>query len=390
MKKNIFKFLLSAVCWVVVLPQTTFADTRTVTAPVTAVCPCENFKEFSKTINRDFSTTSNGITALYNRYGKINVKTWNENRVKIDIKVVVNADSDRDANRMMDKIQVNFTNTPGYVKAETMVGDIGTNWWDMSSWGGTSCRDFKIDYEIWMPVSNMLDLQNKFGHSFVGNLNGKLLADIKHGDLRVEKVNNDVDLNIQYGNATLTSVYNLTGTVGNGGLTVDEVRDVVLNSEYSSCTFRQAGNIKIVSKNDNLSFGIVDEMRMNTKYSNAVLTSAKNAFVTAQFTDFKMTNVSTQLDADLSYGQFKIESLGKNVSKVNIVSNFTDIFVGLERGAVCKLDITGNNANTKIPPGSNVERTISGGQTTVEGSTGEGSARSVIKAKLNYGSIAIR
>ncbi|MFZ4634496.1 MAG: hypothetical protein ACOYNO_09855, partial [Saprospiraceae bacterium] len=83
-----------------------------------ATCPDQ---EFTRTINRDFGTTANGMAALYNQYGKLNIKTWSENRVKIDITIVVNASDQRSADRIFDRIKVNFTNTAGYVKAETMI-----------------------------------------------------------------------------------------------------------------------------------------------------------------------------------------------------------------------------------------------------------------------------
>ena len=50
-------------------------------------------QEFTRTINREFGTTVDGMTALYNKYGTVNVKTWQNNSVKIDITIVVNAGS---------------------------------------------------------------------------------------------------------------------------------------------------------------------------------------------------------------------------------------------------------------------------------------------------------
>ena len=83
-----------------------------------ADCPSQ---EFSRTINREFNTTADGMTALYNKYGTVNVKTWQNNAVKIDITIVVNAGSQREADKIFDRIKVNFANAVGYVKAETMI-----------------------------------------------------------------------------------------------------------------------------------------------------------------------------------------------------------------------------------------------------------------------------
>ena len=89
-------------------------------------------QEFTKTINREFGTSADGITALYNKYGNVNVKTWQNNSVKIDVTIVVNAKSQREADESFKNINVNFINTWGYVKAETMIAEglnNGGGWW---------------------------------------------------------------------------------------------------------------------------------------------------------------------------------------------------------------------------------------------------------------------
>ncbi len=45
-----------------------------------------------------------------------------------------------------------------------------------------------------MPIGNQPDLKNRYGNSKVGDLNGKLTAEIKYGDLRTEAIGNDADL----------------------------------------------------------------------------------------------------------------------------------------------------------------------------------------------------
>ena len=85
-------------------------------------------QEFTRNINREFGTTAEGMTALYNKYGTVNVKTWQNNSVKIDISIVVNAGSQREADKIFDRIKVNFANAAGYVKAETMIEQSNGGW----------------------------------------------------------------------------------------------------------------------------------------------------------------------------------------------------------------------------------------------------------------------
>lgn len=59
----------------------------------------------------------------------------------------------------------------------------------------------------------MLDLNNRYGNSYIGKLNGKLTAEIKYGDLRTEVIANDADLSLGYGKASIAKVNHLYGQV---------------------------------------------------------------------------------------------------------------------------------------------------------------------------------
>lgn len=170
-------------------------------------------QEFSKKINREFGISATGTTAIYNKYGKVNINTWSNNSVKIDIIIIVNTNDQRAADRTFERIKINFLSTADYVKAETVIESETKT----ATWLGSTSQDFKINYEVWMPIGNQLDLKNKYGNAFVANLNGKLSAEIKYGDLRTEAINNDADLSIGYGKASMVKVRNLTGYVSYGG-----------------------------------------------------------------------------------------------------------------------------------------------------------------------------
>jgi hypothetical protein len=374
----------------IVTPQ---CHTWVISACEATQCPK---REFSKNISREFNTLANGMTALYNKHGQVNVHVWAQNKVKIDIQIVVNANDQRDADRTFGKINVNFTNTPGYVKAETVVADMSNV---SGGWGGmftsltttNTCQDFKINYEVWMPATNQLDLRNKYGNSFVGSLNGKLLADIKYGDLRTETIGADADLNIEYGKATLAGTQNLVGQVGYGGISVDNARDVQLDSRYSECTFRRAGNVRLTSKYDDFDLGVIDELRLQTKYSDFEVKSVRTLLATAQYTDLQISNATGQVDADLTNGELVIGLLSKGFGSVNVVGSYTSVRIGLERGATTRFDVQGDYTNVDLGSSATVrKRNDSGRRTSEEGFFGDANSRSLIKLQLKYGGVTLK
>ncbi|MCB9306659.1 MAG: hypothetical protein H6565_08685 [Lewinellaceae bacterium] len=342
-------------------------------------------QEFTRTINREFGTTVDGMTALYNKYGTVNVKTWQNNSVKIDITIVVNAGSQREADKIFDRIKVNFANTAGYVKAETFI-EKSSDW----GWNGKSC-DFKINYDVSMPMANQLELKNRYGNSYVANLKGKLIAEIKYGDLRTENINNDADISLGYGKAYISKVNNLYGQISYGELTVTEAREVQLDTKYSELKSDRINTLRLTSKYDDFELGTVDELRLQTKYANLRVKNAGSAYVTAQYTDVKLVNLAETADTDLSYGSLKIESVARNFSEVNVVGKYTNVLVATERSVPYRFNLQSQNGDLKTPSGAMFSHKNNTGKSkTVEGYVGDANAKGQIKAKLQNGGVVLK
>ena len=343
-------------------------------------------REFTKTVNREFGTIANGMTALYNKYGKVNVNTWQNNSVKIDITIIVNASDQRGADKMFDRIKFNFANTAGYIKSETMI-EQGNDWW-LSEY---TCQDFQINYEVWMPIGNQLDLKNRYGNAYVGALNNKLTAEIKYGDLRTEAINADADLNISYGKANMAKVQNLFGSVSYGSINVTDAKDIQLDSKYSALSTNLAGIVRITSKYDEFDFGTITELRLQTKYSGLKLQQARSVYVTGQFTDLVINNITDILDADLMYGNLTLGSLAKGFSSVQINAKYTDVKVTTERSTAFRFVMEGSYTDIRYPNAATIQtKDDSGHKESVQGYVGDVNAKGMMKAKLNYGGLVLK
>ena len=344
-------------------------------------------QEFVKNINREFSTNANGTTALYNKYGTVTVKTWASNSVKIDINIRVNASSQSAADKMFERIQVNFASTTGYIKAETVIQN-KTGWWIEDN----LCQDYKINYDVWMPVGNSLDLKNKYGNSYVADLSGKLFAEIKYGDLRTETLATDADLNLSYGKTFITSVSNLYGQVSYGELHLTAAKgDVQLDSRYSELHLDRSNAVRLTSKYDEMFLGDINDLRIQTKYSDLEAKRLGAVFITAQYTDLKLRAVTTSADLDLNYGSAKIENLGRDFADVNVVAKYTDVYVTADKMARYNFKIDGSYTDISKPSGASIRRSErSGSNETLEGHVGDGNARASVKGRIQYGSFVLK
>jgi len=356
-----------------------------------AVCANGPLQEFTKSINREFGTAADGTTALYNKYGNVKVKTWQNNSVKIDVTIVVNAKTQREADEAFKNLNVNFISTWGYVKAETMIAEAmnygGVFWWPAKTCGD----DFKINYEVWMPATNQLDLKNKYGNAWVGTLKGKLIAEIKYGELRAEAISNDADINIDNSKAWLTRVNNLSGHSSYSTLNVTEANDIQLDTKYSETKVDKANNLRITSKYDDFNFGNVEELRLQTKYANLRSISIRTAYITAQYSDIGFAAVREGIDVDMCYGTLGINALSRNFSIVNVVGKYTGVTVEVERGTAYRFDAEVNHADAHVPNAATVKnRSDSGEREILVGYLGSESAKGLVKARLTYGDFVIK
>jgi uncharacterized lipoprotein YehR (DUF1307 family) len=353
----------------------------------TAVFADKPDREFTKTYNREFSTTEKGMTALYNKYGNVNVKTWNDNKVKIDITILVNANDQKEADKIFERIQVNFTNTAGYIKAETMLNQ-NKDWWPAIKNPG---QDFKINYEVWMPVNNQLDLKNRYGNCYVSNLNGKLNAEVKYGDLRTETLGADADLYMGYGKAYIAKVNNVYGQISYGELNLKDARDLQLDTHYSDLNIDKAEDMRVTSKYDDFVLGTIDNLKLQTKYATLKIQKVRVAYLTAGYTDTKIGSLGELADADLTYGSFKIEALSRNFSDVNVVGKYTDVIVVAEQGANLRFDAEGSYCDLRYPNTATIRKhNDKGGHEVVNGYLGDANAKGIVKVKLNYGDFVLK
>ncbi len=350
--------------------------------------PDPNAQDFTKTIKREFPLNASGTVNLVNKYGKIDVKTWDKNRAKVDVTIVVKASSESQAQAVFNRIRIEFANDDSYVKAETVIESNKSSWFD---WGGSDKTEFQINYQVYMPASASLDLTNKYGDALVAPLNGKTKADVKYGNIRLEGANAGLSLNLDYGNGTVVKSGDANVTVSYSKLSLNDMRDVNITSKYSKLTVDNSGDMNADSRYDEFKLGKVAQLQLTTKYGNIAVGSANSIKATGQYTDFSVDQLKGNGDFDLQYGGLRIKNVSKGFEKINLLGKYSDFKIGIENGASYTLDANASFAGIAYPNGLVVTYEQEKGTShQVKGHTGNQSSRSAIKASLNYGGLKVQ
>jgi len=349
-------------------------------------------KDFVKVINETFDISSDGKVNLNNRYGKVNVKTWDKNQVEIDVTITVDAKNEEVAQEVFDRIKIDIQNSSSSVSVLTEIESSNTTWWSgWSIFGGSSggSGDYQIDYNIFMPKSNDLALANKYGDSYVAELSGDAEVVVKYGNLKMDGVEKDLDLTLGYGNATIGYAGDTDIEIKYSNLTLKECKDTEILSKYSKLYINETDDLRCETKYDTYDIGKVAELRNEGKYDHFEIEEIREIITSTKYTEFKIEELLHSADMDMSYGGARFDEVKVDFAEINVNGNYTDFKINLEDGATYNVDVHGNYSGVKYPLGMNVVyETEEGSSHTVEGNIG-GKSGGLIKARLNYGGISI-
>ncbi|MCF8245730.1 MAG: hypothetical protein K9J37_14135 [Saprospiraceae bacterium] len=352
------------------------------------VQPDPNGQDYTKTIKKEFPLNANGTVNLVNKYGKIDVKTWDKNRAKIDVTIVVKAGSESQAQTVFDRIRIDFSNDDSFVKAETIIESNKSSWFNL---GYNERTEFQINYQVYMPATAALDLSNKYGDATVAPLTSRVKMDVKYGSFQLDGVGANLTLNLDYGNGTVMKSGDAAVNVSYSKLKFYDVRNVNLTSKYSKLTVTNGADVNAESRYDEFDLVKVARLDCTSKYGNLTVGSAESIKATGQYTDYKIDQLRDNGDFDLMYGGLRIDHVSKGFSKINLVGKYADFKIGVEDGASYTLDANASFAGIAYPTGLVVTYEKEKGTShEVKGHAGTQNARSAIRANLNYGGLKVK
>ncbi|MCK9220308.1 MAG: DUF4097 family beta strand repeat-containing protein [Bacteroidales bacterium] len=309
--------------------------------------------EFTKLIKKEYAINQDAQITVNNRFGKIECTDWEKNAVSFEVKITVTAANQEEANKMFDRINIDFLDSPSQVSANTTIKE--------TRFHGKS--NFSIDYKINIPVTVNLDLTNKFGDIFLNELQGKCRINIGYGDLEINKLDNsDNLLDIQFGDAKVKWIKGAVVILKYSEMDLDYAGSLRLNSKFSDLVAR-----KIISLNVDLEGG-----KLNMDNSSAIDSRSK-------FSDLEIQRVEQSINLDIQYGSCEIHEMPAEYPDIKIVNKYGDVSITLNNKAkyildadlkFCDLDFPEENAKINfrsVSPTKNSYRGVVGGKDSPSG-----------------------
>jgi len=232
--------------------------------------------EFTRTIKKDFPVNADAQLIINNKFGVIHCTNWENNTISFDIKITVTAHDQSDANKLMDKINISFSNTASLVEAKTIIDNI--------KFSGKG--HFSIDYSVNMPIGISLDLTNKFGDIFINEVQGKTRIDLGYGNMEINKLgNSDNLLDISFSTAN-----------------VKWMKGAVVSLKYANLKIDYAGSLRLDSKFSNLEAEKIIVLNVNFEGGNLDMETSSVIDSKIKFSDLEIGRIEKSLNLDIQYG----------------------------------------------------------------------------------------
>jgi hypothetical protein len=329
--------------------------------------------EKSKTIKKEYTVNSDAKVALDNRYGDLNITTWDKNRVEIEVIITVKGDDLDEVESKLNSIRIEFNASSSLVEAETIFREKKSNW---SWWGNSKNTNYKIHYIVKMPKTNSVDLDNDYGSIYLGNLSGKATINCDYGKISIGELSAaDNDINLDYcSSSSIVSMKSGSINIDYSKLTIDNSEDIKLNADYSTVKFNKARNIDF-----------------NMDYGSITVNDSEYIYGNSDYVTLRFGTVRKKLIIDTDYGSLTIKNLKDGFEKVDITGQYTGIRIGVEKGISFDFEIdlqysSFKRDNDKVELFKSISKST---KKYYEGKYGKGKTNSFLNVNSQYGSVRI-
>lgn len=342
--------------------------------------------DLTKTFSEEYNLNVDGTLDIYNKYGKVEIRSWDKQVAKIDVTVKVDARNEKKAEELLARINVEFTNNNNYVSAKTVISSDDNG----SGWNISYNNNYTIDYIVYMPEKAHLKLFNKYGNSTVEALERSVDAEIKYGNISMDNVKGDVKLMLGYGNADIKDVRNLESEIKYSNMTGGNVGNLSMTSKYSKLKFQEVKDADVTSKYDTYEIVKINSLENEGKYDDFHIREASGVRFDTKYTQVDIDYLHEELIIDQKYGGVKIGELASTASLLDLDLEYTDVTVS-KINTGYSLDMEGEHANYRIHRDFEVSYEKDDDDccdVEIRGKYGNGATK--IRAKMAFGNIKIR
>ncbi|APZ47862.1 hypothetical protein BW723_16865 [Polaribacter reichenbachii] len=332
-------------------------------------------QEKSKVITKEYKVNANAKVAIDNRYGNLDITTWDKKQVEIEVTITVKGDNLESLENKLASIDVEFETSSNFISAKTIFEKQQKSGW--SFWKKNNNVSYKVNYKVKMPKTNTVDLDNDYGSIFLGDLSGKADINCDYGKIIVGELSaSNNNINLDYcSSSTISYMKSGNVNVDYSKITIDEAEDLKVNEDYST-----------------IKFGKVKDINFNADYGSVTIDEAVNVDGNSDYASMRIGTIYKNLTLETDYGSVSVKRLAKGFENVTIDGQYAGIKIGVDEGAIFDFVLDLQYAGFKYDD-DQIEFFKKISKSTkkyYEGKFGKGNSSGRIKIRSQYGGVSIK
>jgi hypothetical protein len=289
----------------------------------------------SKQINRRFKVTPETRIEITNKYGKVKINTWNKDSIVFEIKVKVEDKKLSKLEKQISEIDFDFINSQHFIIARTKVGENRSSFEkEVTNFKETVLQsDGKIDIDVtvWMPATNQLKVENKFGDVYIDDFEGEIEIILSNGNLKSHDFEGKANLKLSFGDAT-----------------INQIKTGRLECNYSEIYIKKAVKLQIISKSSDFEITEINELNTESRRDKFRIQLIDVLDARGSFSNYRVNELTGNLKLKTEYGDLDVAKVATDFKALNIESKSMDINLNFNEKSEFGFEITHTKSQTNF------------------------------------------
>ncbi|MEM8508358.1 MAG: hypothetical protein AAF717_11030 [Bacteroidota bacterium] len=325
-----------------------------------------------KTIKKEFSVNADALLKVKNSYGNLNITSWDQNSVMIEVKIKTNGNNEERVQDRLEEITVDFDTSQSMVSAITRFGNRNNNWgW---KWGRRNNVSIQVNYTIKLPIKNSVNLSNDYGNIYLDRVDGHAKISCDYGKMEIGELRGrNNELRFDYTSRS----------------TFEYVNSAEIIADYSGFTIEKAGNLDVKADYTNAAIDEMENLKYASDYGSMEVGKVTNVEGVGDYIGIKLGDVHGNVSVTSDYGSLKIARMGSDAGDVNIESDYTGIKIGYHPEYYFDFDISTEYAGVNGIDDFEIQiRKEKSGEKYYNGYHGNDNSGNVIQIRSEYGGVS--
>jgi hypothetical protein len=276
---------------------------------------------------RRFKIQSETRIDITNKYGKIELNTWDKDSVVIHFKMEINEKKPEKLTKTLDNLDFDISNSQHYLIIKTQI-DKNRNQVEneLIKFKETMLQtngNIRIDLVVWMPGDRELKLENKFGDIIMSDYQGETSINLSNGKLKTGNLSKRSNLNLSFADAN-----------------INNLNDGRIICNYSDIEIKNSGSLKFESKSSDIEIINSQSIKIESRRDKYRIRIAEKIDASGNFSQFRIYELKEMAIMKLSYGSLDFEKVLNSFSSIYIESRSAELNLNFNSDSKFGFEIT--------------------------------------------------